>query len=103
MVYLPSIFFLDAAHCYAVLRTQATVCRVLTALFCEDSHYRLPDRSPSNEDVEGEFDAMTQLRMFALLPFRYHGTETIVARHRMLSSNTKEAITKVFFEMHQSL
>jgi len=34
----------------------------------------------------------------ALLPFRYHGTETIVARHRMLSSNTKEAIAKFFFK-----
>jgi len=46
---------------------------------------------------------MMRPRIFALLPFRYHGTETIVAREHMLSSNTKEAIAKVFFEMHQSL
>jgi len=53
--------------------------------------------------VEGEIDAMTQLRMFALLPFRYHGTETIVARESLLSSSTSDAIAKLFFEMHQSL
>jgi hypothetical protein len=46
---------------------------------------------------------MKRPQISALLPFRYHGTETIVARHRMLSSYTKEAIAKVFFEMHQSL
>jgi hypothetical protein len=56
-----------------------------------------PTSSPSNQVVEGEDEAMTQLRMFALLPFLYHGTESIVARHCMLSSNTKDAIAKDFF------
>jgi hypothetical protein len=42
-------------------------------------------------------------KISALLPFRYHGTETIVAREPMLFRNTKDAITKLFFEMHQSL